>query len=43
MVAGREVGSTTKEAYSAIEDAIKELYLLIQSVFCGEGVFVINI
>lgn len=43
MVAGREFGSTTKEVYSAIENAIKELYIPTQSVFCGEGVFVINI
>ena len=42
MVIDREFGPTTKEVYSAIENVVKELYILIWSVFC-EGFFVVNI
>ena len=42
VVIDREFGPTTKEVYSAIENVVKELYILIWSVFC-EGFFVVNI
>ena len=42
VVMDREFGPTTQEVYSAIENAVKELYILIWPVFC-EGFFVVNI
>ena len=38
VVMDREFGPTTQEVYSAIENAVKELYILIWPVFC-EGFF----
>ena len=42
MVMDREFGPTTQEVYSAIENAVKELYILIWPVFC-EGFFLSSI